>query len=104
MLDIEEDLVGDLWAFSGMRSLPHEQESCGQNDHERDHDPLDVRHASLQTTGDSKKIAHLSGADEKQPRDVVIVGDVSQNAVQCGRRPAKPFVGDKNLNRSFYNS
>lgn len=44
MLDVKVDLVRNLGAFSSFRSLPKEEESGGQDDHQRDQNPLNVGH------------------------------------------------------------
>lgn len=44
MFDVKEDLVSDFRAFGCFRSLSHEKESDGQDDHKRDHNSLDVSH------------------------------------------------------------
>lgn len=44
MLDVKIDLVGDFGTFGCFRSLSHEKESGGQNDHKRDDNSLDVSH------------------------------------------------------------
>jgi hypothetical protein len=44
MLDIEVDLVGDFGTLRSLRSLAHEKESCGQNDHKRNENSLEIRH------------------------------------------------------------
>lgn len=44
MLDVKVDFVGNLGAFASGRSLPKEQETGGQDDHQRDENSLDVSH------------------------------------------------------------
>lgn len=44
MLDVKVDLMRNLGAFSSFRSLAKEEESGGQDDHQRDQDPLNVGH------------------------------------------------------------
>lgn len=44
MLDVEVDLVRNLGAFGSFRSLAEEEESGGQNDHQRDDNSLNVSH------------------------------------------------------------
>lgn len=43
MLNIEIDLIRNLRSFGGS-SLAHEQKCSGQDDHQRDHDSLQVSH------------------------------------------------------------
>lgn len=60
MLDVEVDLMGNLGAFGSFRRLAKEEESGGQNDHQRDKNPLNVCH--FENHGSEK----LNGKDVEQ--------------------------------------
>jgi hypothetical protein len=60
MLNVKVDLVRNLGAFSSFRSLAKEEESGGQDDHQRDQGPLNVGHVEGHGRG------KLDGQDIKQ--------------------------------------
>ena len=45
VLNVEEDLVCDLWSLGCGRSLAHEEKGGSKEDHQGDDDSLKVRHA-----------------------------------------------------------